>query len=58
MTLTAADLARIGEDGDPTTDANSTQVVQAIGYAPDGSMTILETTFIGTAGAAAFRQPS
>ena len=47
VTLTAADLARIGEDGDPTTDANSTIVIQAIGYGLDNTRVTLETT-IGT----------
>ena len=53
VTLTAADLARIGEDGDPTTDANSTLVVQAIGYALDGTRAILESDLTGTDAAAA-----
>ena len=44
VTLTAADVARIGEDGDPTTDANSTMVIQAIGYALDSTMVTYETT--------------
>ena len=51
VTLTAADLARIGEDGDPTTDANSTMVIQAIGYAPDNTRVTREIT-IGSSGAA------
>ena len=42
VTLTAADVARIGEDGDPTTDANTTLVIQAIGYAPDNTRVTLE----------------
>ena len=42
VTLTAADVARIGEDGDPTTDANATMVIQAIGYAPDNTRVTLE----------------
>ena len=49
VTLTAADLARIGEDGDPTTDANSTMVIQAIGYAPDNTRVTLETTIASNA---------
>ena len=49
VTLTAADLARIGEDGDPTTDANSTLVIQAIGYGLDNTRVTLETTIgVGT----------
>ena len=44
VTLTAADVARIGEDGDPTTDANATMVIQAIGYAPDNTRVTLEIT--------------
>ena len=44
VTLTAADVARIGEDGDPTTDANSTMVIQATGYAPDNTRVTLEIT--------------
>ena len=43
VTLTAADVARIGEDGDPTTDENSTMVIQAIGYA-DNTRVTLEIT--------------
>ena len=43
-TLSAADLARIGEDGDPTTDANSTMVIQAIGYAADNTRVTREIT--------------
>ena len=42
VTLTAADVARIGEDGDSTTDANATMVIQAIGYAPDNTRVTLE----------------
>ena len=49
ITLTAADLARIGEDGDPTTDANSTVVVQAIGYATDNTRVTYETTIASSA---------
>ena len=44
VTLTAADVARIGEDGDPTTDANATMVIQAIGYAPDNTRVTREIT--------------
>ena len=44
VTLTAADIARIGEDGDPTTDTNSTMVIQAIGYAPDNTTVTYEAT--------------
>ncbi len=43
VTLSAADVARIGEDGDPTTDANSTVVIQAIGYALDSTRVTFET---------------
>ena len=53
VTLTAADLARIGEDGDPTTDANSILVIQAIGYAPDDTQVTLESGLTATAAAAA-----
>ena len=56
LTLTAADLVRIGEDGDPTTDANSIVVVQAIGYAPDNTQVTLESTLTAIGGAfAGFR---
>ena len=48
VTLSAADIARIGEDGDPTTDANSTIVIQAIGYALDNSTVTFETTIANT----------
>ena len=48
VTLTAADLARIGEDGDPITDANSTMVIQASGYAPDNTRVTREITITGT----------
>ncbi len=48
-TLTAADIARIGEDNDPTTDANSTLVIQAIGYALDNTMVTLEATMANAA---------
>ena len=51
VTLSAADLARIGEDGDPTTDANSTVVIQAIGYALDNTRVTFET-IIGDSAAA------
>ena len=47
--LTAADVARIGEDNDPTTDANSTVVIQAIGYALDSTMVTLEATMANAA---------
>ena len=47
--LTAADVARIGEDNDPTTDANSTVVIQAIGYALDNTMVTLEATMANAA---------
>ena len=49
VTLTAADVARIGEDGDPTTDANSTMVIQATGYAPDNTRVTLEITIADNA---------
>ena len=48
-TLTAADIARIGEDNDPTTDANSTLVIQAIGYALDNPTVTLEATMANAA---------
>ena len=48
VTLTAADVARIGEDGDPTTDGNSTMVIQAIGYA-DNTRVTLEITIADNA---------
>ena len=44
VTLTAADVARIGEDDDPTIDANGAMIIQAIGYAPDNTSVTLETT--------------
>ena len=44
VTLTAADVARIGEDGDPTTDANATMVIQASGYALDNTRVTREIT--------------
>ena len=46
LTLTAADLARITEDNQPTTDGNTQIVVQAIGYATDGSATTLEALIV------------
>ena len=46
LTLTAADLGRIVEDGQPTTDGNTQIVVQATGYASDGSLTTLEALII------------
>ena len=49
VTLTAADVARIGEDGDPTTDANSTMVIQVIGYAPDNTRVTFEITIADNA---------
>ena len=49
VTLTAADVARIGEDGDPTTDANSTMAIQAIGYARDNTRVTLEITISNNA---------
>ena len=53
VTLTAADLTRIGEDGDPTTDANATMVIQAIGYAPDNTRVTREITIASNNTAAA-----
>ena len=44
VTPTAADLLRITENNQPTTDGNTQIVVQAVGYATDGSMTTLEAT--------------
>ena len=44
VTHTAADLLRITENNQPTTDGNTQIVVQAVGYATDGSMTRLEAT--------------
>ena len=49
VTLTAADVARIGEDGDPTTDANATMVIQATGYALDNTRVTLEITIADNA---------
>ena len=46
LTLTAADLVRIAENGQLATDGNTQVVVQAIGYAADGSMTTLEALII------------
>ena len=46
LTLTAADLVRITENGQLTTDGNTQVVVQAIGYATDGSMTTLEALIV------------
>ena len=46
LTLTAADLVRIAENGQLTTDGNTQIVVQAIGYASDGSMTTLEALIV------------
>ena len=43
---TAADLLRITENNQPTTDGNNRIVVQAVGYATDGSMTRLEATIM------------
>jgi len=47
VTLSAADNARIGEDGNATTDANNTLLVRAIGYAPDNTFVVLEATLRG-----------
>lgn len=44
VTLSAADIARIGEDGNATTDANNMVLVQAIGYGPDNTSVTLEAT--------------
>ena len=46
LTLTAADLVRIAENGQLTTDGNTQIVVQAVGYATDGSMTTLEALIV------------
>ena len=46
LTLTAADLVRIVENGQLTTDGNTQIVVQAVGYATDGSMTTLEALIV------------
>ena len=46
LTLTAADLIRITENGQLTTDGNTQIVVQAIGYASGGSMTTLEALIV------------
>ena len=46
LTLTAADLVRIAENGQLTADGNTQVVVQAIGYASDGSMTTLEALIV------------
>ena len=48
-TLTAADVTRIGEDGDPLTDANSTLVIQVIGYATNDTRVTLEATIANSA---------
>ena len=44
--MTAADLVRIVENGQLTTDGNTQIVVQAVGYATDGSMTTLEALIV------------
>ena len=46
LTLTAADLVRIAENGQLTIDGNTQIVVQAIGYASDGSTTTLEALIV------------
>ena len=46
LTLTATDLVRITENGQLTTDGNTQIVVQAVGYAADGSMTTLEALIV------------
>ena len=46
LTLTAADLVRITENNQPTTDGNTQIVVQAVGYATDGSATTLEALIV------------
>ena len=52
LALTAADLVRIAENGQPTTDGNTQIVVQAIGYATDGSATTLEALIVAVDGPA------
>jgi len=47
--MTAADLVRIGEDNNPTIDANLTLVLQAIGYATDNTRVTLEATLTNAA---------
>ena len=46
LTLTAADLVRITENNQPTTDGNTQIVVQAVGYATDGAATTLEALIV------------
>ena len=46
LTLTAADLVRIAENNQSTTDGNTQIVVQAVGYATDGSATTLEALIV------------
>lgn len=44
ITLSAADITRIGEDGAATTDGNTGVIVQSIGYGPDATRVTLEAT--------------
>ena len=46
LTLAAADQIRIGENGQPTTDANNRLLIQASGFALDGTTTMLEVVII------------
>ena len=48
-TLTAADIARIGEDGNPLTDTNSTLAVQVIGHASNNTRVVLEASIANSA---------
>ena len=43
LTLSSADVSRIGEDGSPFSDANSSLVVRAVGYGPSSTSTTLES---------------
>ena len=49
LTLSGADVARIGEDGEPFADANSGVVVRATGYGPAATSVTLEA-FLGSQG--------
>lgn len=44
VTLSAADRARIGENGQAAADANQTIVIRSIGYGPNDTVVVLEAT--------------
>ncbi|MBI1872817.1 MAG: hypothetical protein HYS05_02875 [Acidobacteria bacterium] len=46
LTLSAADRASIGEDGNATNDGNRTILVRSIGYANDGTQLTIEAAII------------